>query len=182
MYPVHPSSPAAWSRKYLPDGSSKSSVSAGLDKPDDGPSKRTGRQLPGGSRPCRPAPGGSPRWRGNVKSVAPRRKGEAIVARTSLFRRRGARRPRRSGRAGCSRLRHEAPGRPVYAGQLGISQPVPRGMPTEWARQPGLGPMLPGGHHDAADVPAIAVAAAPVYRLALEVRPPRGPGTMIRSP
>jgi hypothetical protein len=80
MYWVHPSSPAAWSRKYLPDGSSKSSISAGLDKPDDGPTKRTGWQLPGGSRPRHPAPGGSPRWRGNVKSAAPRRKREAIVA------------------------------------------------------------------------------------------------------
>lgn len=80
MYPVHPSSPTAWSRKYLPDGSSKSSISAGLDKPDVGPSKRTGRQLPGGSRPCRPAPGGSPRWRGQVKIVAPAAEGEAIVA------------------------------------------------------------------------------------------------------
>jgi hypothetical protein len=30
----YPSSPTAWSRKYLPDGSSKSSISAGLDKPD----------------------------------------------------------------------------------------------------------------------------------------------------
>lgn len=48
MYWVHPSSLTAWSRKYLPDGSSKSSISAGLDKPDDGRARRTGWQLPGG--------------------------------------------------------------------------------------------------------------------------------------
>ena len=46
--------------------------------------QRTGWQLPGGSRPHHPAPGGSPRWRGNVKSVAPRRKRGGHRGRTSL--------------------------------------------------------------------------------------------------
>jgi len=80
MYPVHPSSPTAWSRKYLPDGSSKSSISAGLDKPDVGPSKRTGRQLPGGSRPCRPAPRRVSSLARPGEERGPAAEGEAIVA------------------------------------------------------------------------------------------------------
>jgi hypothetical protein len=47
----YPSSPTAWSRKYLPDGSSKSSISAGLDKPDDELGMRTDGQPLRGPHP-----------------------------------------------------------------------------------------------------------------------------------
>jgi hypothetical protein len=50
----YPSSPTAWSRKYLPDGSSESSISAGLDKPDDELDTRTdGQPLRGLHPPSR---------------------------------------------------------------------------------------------------------------------------------
>lgn len=47
----YPSSPTAWSRKYLPDDSSKSSISAGLDKPDDELGTRTDGQPLRGPHP-----------------------------------------------------------------------------------------------------------------------------------
>jgi hypothetical protein len=47
----YPSSPTAWSRKYLPDGSSKSSISAGLDKPDVERGTRTDGQPRRGPHP-----------------------------------------------------------------------------------------------------------------------------------
>jgi hypothetical protein len=94
------------------------------------------------SRQRHPAPGGSPcpeRKREECRTAA---EGEAIVAgrRCSVSLCSSL---RRSGRASCSRLRHEATERSIYAGQRGNSQPVPCGMPTEWARQPGFGPDAP---------------------------------------
>ena len=182
MYWVHPSSPTAWSRKYLPDGSSKSSISAGLDKPDDGPTKRTGRQLPGGSRPQHPAPGESPRWRGNVKSVVPRRKREAIVA----------------GRR-CTVVAvlvfFAALAGPVVRGYVtrrqGCQYMLVNGVSTSLSRavrRPnGLGrrgpdPMLRGAAPGRGLTSPQLRSGRPVYRLALPVRPPCGAGEILRPP
>jgi hypothetical protein len=124
------------------------------------------------SRQRHPAPGGSPCPSGNVKSVAPRRKGrpswpDAVV-------------PSR-----CARLFAALAGLVVraYATRLrngqymlvnGVIASLSRAVcPLNGLGSRGLDPMFLGGHHGAADVPAIAVAAAP-YRLALPVRPRPG--------
>jgi hypothetical protein len=75
-----PSSLTAWSRKYLPDGSSKSSISAGLDKPDDGRARRTGWQLPGGHVRAARRPGGPSSPATRHVATGPRVEVEAIVA------------------------------------------------------------------------------------------------------
>lgn len=118
---VHPSSLTAWSRKYLPDGSSKSSISAGLDKPDDGRAKWTGWQLPGGHVLAARRPGGPSSLARQREETGPRVDVGGHRGRASLSRRRFAHVLRRLGRAGRSRLCRETPGPPICAGQRDIS-------------------------------------------------------------